>query len=30
MYTNVLEYLETNSDIKNNACALSDEKDQVT
>ncbi len=30
MYTNVLEYLETNSNIENSACALSDEKDQVT
>ena len=30
MYTNVLEYLETNSNIENSACALSDEKAQVT
>ena len=30
MYTNVLEYLEANSNIENSACALSDEKDQVT
>ena len=30
MYTNVLEYLEANSNIKNSVCALSDEKDQVT
>ena len=30
MYTNVLEYLEANSNIENSACALSDEKEQVT